>query len=274
MSVICNHFACESEEISRICRKCHKSFCTYHKLWMDHSCVGEGIQEKKELENSGSVFGGLFCMSQSIIPSFGFFKGSLTKLSSPFDYMNYERGLSNISTKVKTIKYSSFVNKRVRSLYDDGSFIGDMTRKIVDKLETDREKVWAIYSWIGFHIRYDYAGLKNMSYMGKQREVDLVTTGIGVCDGYSTLFHTMCSTSGIKSKKITGITHESVINQIGHAWNAVIIDGKWRMIDSCWGGRKWFDIDPTIMIKTHFPTAQCDQLVVPTISKKDFLIKR
>lgn len=57
---------------------------------------------------------------------------------------------------------------------------------------------------------------------------------IAVCDGISDAFKLLCQIEGINAIKVSGL---GVNNGTGenHAWNKVLIDGEWYVVDATWG---------------------------------------
>lgn len=55
--------------------------------------------------------------------------------------------------------------------------------------------------------------------------------GYGVCSDYAELFRNMCIRVGIPCEVVIG---EDKASGIGHAWNAVYIDGQWLYVDCTW----------------------------------------
>jgi transglutaminase/protease-like cytokinesis protein 3 len=208
---------------------------------------------------------------QSFFDKLGCIYDNLPSLSYLMCKTNQEPDIYDlIRKKVKTIHYSDYQNKRVRSLWCDSFAIGDMARQIVLDLEKDELKVYAIFAWIVYHIKYDYAGIKDNAYVGKQNVYDLVKNSEGVCDGYANLFSRLCYEVGIKNNKIVGITKPIRPDSVGHAWNDVYYDGRWHLMDSCWGW-KYYDVKPEIMIKNHFPNAEIYQHLEVKVKRNDFI---
>jgi hypothetical protein len=50
-----------------------------------------------------------------------------------------------------------------------------------------------------------------------------------VCDGYSEAYQLLCAKYDVKAIVVAGTA-----NEVGHAWNAVLIDGSWYGVDSTW----------------------------------------
>lgn len=92
----------------------------------------------------------------------------------------------------------------------------------------------------------------------------------GICDGYSRLFKTLCDYANVQCEIIIGRARHWNYEADGgsnHAWNAVMIDGKWQLLDATWGAghvdssstfsRRYEDFyfltPPGALINTHFP---------------------
>jgi hypothetical protein len=188
----------------------------------------------------------------------------------------------------------------------------DTTEKLAQRIEkdfsSDYDKARAIYSWIAFNIKYDLAtylnppGAKGFSYSTEQekqkklqqlneKELNKVfKSQKAVCEGFTLLYNHVASLVGLKCEIVRGDS-KTRPDDIGrkntssnHAWNMVLIDGKWRLVDVTWGegyydqskGRLakdftpvYFDMAPKYFFAKHFPDSgsfQGDRL-----SKDDFL---
>ncbi|WP_163399181.1 transglutaminase domain-containing protein [Flavobacterium fluviatile] len=172
----------------------------------------------------------------------------------------------------------------------------DNTEELAEKIDkdfnSDYDKARAIYSWIAFNIKYDYAAFLNppqamrFSYRNeaeKKRKIQEFNNQIlqktfrskkAVCEGFTLLFKHLTALVGIKSEIIRGDS-KTRLADIGrkntssnHAWNIVLIDGKWHLVDVTWGqgyydsskGRMvkdfdpvYFDTEPDYFFAKHFP---------------------
>ncbi|AWK05179.1 transglutaminase [Flavobacterium crocinum] len=188
----------------------------------------------------------------------------------------------------------------------------DTTEKLADRIEkdfdSDYDRARAIYSWIAFNIRYDYnaylnpprtQGFSYSSEAEKQRKIKQINDNLiqkafkskkAVCEGFTALYQHLASLMDIKCEIIRGDSKISV-RDIGrkttssnHAWNMVLIDKKWRLIDVTWGqgyydsskGRMindfnpaYFDTDPDYFFAKHFPDS--GSYLGNRLSKEDFL---
>ncbi len=199
------------------------------------------------------------------------------------------------------------IDEEVRSYPDSYSNIDKLANKINQDFKTTEEKVRAIYTWIALHINYDVKtylkGTKPIKYTFRNEEEKLqketeiedklakqtLKTQKAVCHGYATLFKTLCELSGIKSVLITG-TSKTSTSDIGkeptrtdHAWNAVMINDEWKLIDVTWGAGylngqnmrfikeysdAYFFTEPEKFFYNHFP--KDNRWLLTSKDSKDF----
>ena len=112
-------------------------------------------------------------------------------------------------------------------------------RKINSDDSSDLEKVTAIYDWLSANVIYDYAIAADdpedpNSYNSFYLE-GVFYDGVAVCDGLSKAFVLMCGIEGVSAYRICGTER---ISGVGHAWNAVLIDGKYYVADTTWSNYK------------------------------------
>lgn len=188
----------------------------------------------------------------------------------------------------------------------------DGTEKLADKIEKDFESDYdrarAIYSWIAFNIRYDYnaylnpprvQGFSYSSEAEKQRKIKQLNDNLiqkafkskkAVCEGFTALYQHLAELVNLKCEIIRGDSKTN-LRDIGrkttssnHAWNVVLIDKKWRLVDVTWGqgyydtskGRMvndfnpvYFDTNPEYFFAKHYPDS--GTFLGDRISKSDFL---
>ncbi|MBZ4034640.1 transglutaminase [Flavobacterium sp. 17A] len=186
------------------------------------------------------------------------------------------------------------------------------TEKLAERIEkdfdSDAERARAIYAWIAFNIKYDYNAFLNpprvqgFSYSSeaeKQRKIKQLNDNLiqkafksqkAVCEGFTALYQNLAEQVGLKCEIIRGDS-KTRLADIGrkntssnHAWNMVLVDKKWRLIDVTWGqgyydsnkGRMvndydpiYFDTDPDYFFAKHFPDS--GTFLGNRLSKDDFL---
>jgi transglutaminase/protease-like cytokinesis protein 3 len=187
--------------------------------------------------------------------------------------------------------------------YEIGS-VKDLSHALSAQLTTDAEKARAFFMWLAENIRYDCRKFHNPQqheirarseedykkklevYRQEQLE-KILQKKRGICSDYSRLFKMMCDYSGLEAVVISGNARDfykpnkSALNN-SHAWNAVKIDGEWRLLDATWAAgyanaevtrftKKlkpgYFFPPPEWLLQTHFPNEDEWQLMDAPISK-------
>jgi len=155
--------------------------------------------------------------------------------------------------------------------------------------ETDKEKITAIFCWLGHNIAYDVAKAADLSrsttdFYDKGAAIrQTLTVRKGVCQDYAELMEALCEKCGIKVHPAYGIVRKQ--DQIGeaHAWIIAWIDRQWRVYDPTWGAgyvnddvfyqrfdTKFYDMPPDSAIKSHFPLDPMWQLLQQPVSVESF----
>ena len=133
-------------------------------------------------------------------------------------------------------------------------------------LQSDTEKVRAIYIWVSHNIKYDLEQLNSRRrYRSANEIIDAAMhERKGVCQHYSEHLHAMCKAVDLKSYVISGYTlmEDGAIANLSHAWNAVSLESGFYQIDATWAAGykhnntyvhtfrdEYFLIEPEIFIK-------------------------
>ena len=99
----------------------------------------------------------------------------------------------------------------------------------VDNLNSDIEKVTAVYTWMTSNIVYDYEHLEDSSYLLKHTAYAALIDKTAVCQGYAMLLYRLCLEMGVDCRYITGGNH---------GWDLVGINGLYYYADSTWDANK------------------------------------
>jgi hypothetical protein len=168
--------------------------------------------------------------------------------------------------------------------------VAGLARFLVRPARTEDEKARAIFRWIAENIAYD-----TRSYAaGRIRETDsqdVFHSRTALCGGYAGLFKSLALEAGLEAEIVSGFA-KGIDYRMGkhfrgtanHAWNAVRVDGSWKLIDATWGaghaeesGRYVRELDehyfltpPEEMIYTHFPDESRWQLLARPVSLETF----
>lgn len=176
-----------------------------------------------------------------------------------------------------------------------GSSYQEIAAALTSGLTDDAEKSRAIFRWISEHIEYDVQAFK-ASLLGDPLSgisaENTLKTRKGVCTGYADLFTAMALHAGLTVKSIGGFAKgwgyketPDMDKTPNHAWNAVLIDGRWRLLDVTWAAGSvtpdlnfikrfktgYFFPDPAEFFKKHEPTQEIwsllegDQFKAPVV---------
>jgi transglutaminase/protease-like cytokinesis protein 3 len=133
----------------------------------------------------------------------------------------------------------------------------------------------SIYLWIKLNIRYDYAKATEFSSspdsVGPIEIEDVPANRKGVCQDFATLAQQMFEKAGIQCVFIGGHAKQGGdqffqnADSPLHAWNAVLLGGKWSLVDCTWASISnafgdssdyYFITPPDELIYTHYPDDQ------------------
>ncbi len=177
----------------------------------------------------------------------------------------------------------------------------DPIAKVMDRIEFGDDKIESTYKWIAKNISYDVKKLERIKGGEKPKkrssfetreayQAYLVNTVVkqkrGVCEDYSLLFDEIMQRLGYESYIVTGYTKKrngKVEPNVGHAWNAVKVDGDWKLYDVTWAAgyvrdgkftekynTKWYATAPEVFIELHMPFDPIWQLLDKPQSYEEF----
>lgn len=187
--------------------------------------------------------------------------------------------------------------------------LNKITFDLTKDLETDVEKLRAIYIWICNNVANDFKlyslnerkrnrfakdSIKLQNWNSKFKKKlfkKLLKKKRTICTGYAYLLKEMCNIVDIKSKMVNGFGKTSSVdfenlNMPNHTWNIVKLNNKWYLCDPTWStgisfpeeGRfqftyndGYFLTNPKLFILNHFPIEQQFSLLgQETPSLQDF----
>lgn len=139
--------------------------------------------------------------------------------------------------------------------------IHKLTKKLTNNLKGEFLKTRAIFRWITYNIKYDFKQFNKYNYKGKeprkykcndqsdceskQKEFEnelilkVLNSRKAVCSGYSLLFIKMCEIIGVHTEVVSGYVRDKyyqvgTVGTLDHAWNAVLIDNNYYLLDPTW----------------------------------------
>ncbi|KAJ6593940.1 hypothetical protein B0H19DRAFT_921071 [Mycena capillaripes] len=164
------------------------------------------------------------------------------------------------------------------------SSIQQLAYDLTSPFESETEKARALFFWLHCNIAYDCDAFFSGNLSASTAESTL-QSGLAVCDGYAGMFASLAEYAGLQAHKVTGHGKGFGYAALGpddpvppessnHAWNCVLMDGEWRLLDACWGAGAlngasytkrfapvWFTSTPAEFGKRHFPTDPSYQLI-------------
>lgn len=157
-----------------------------------------------------------------------------------------------------------------------------VARYIAARTTDPFQRVKALHDWVVTRLRYDHASVKGPR---KPQDARSVFDGrTGVCEGYARLLVELGKHSGDRIVYVTGEVREEhgELAPVGHAWNAVQLQGAWYLMDATWddptmdGGGDAYRTDylfipPSLAGLDHFPDDARWQLREDRLSRAQFL---
>ncbi|MFK7922823.1 MAG: transglutaminase domain-containing protein [Bacteroidia bacterium] len=114
-----------------------------------------------------------------------------------------------------------------------------LATRITRGIGDDSLKVRAIFKWVTKHIRYDMRSYLKHKLPNANAKTTLRRRK-AVCAGYAILFAELCQSEGIAAYYLSGYTRgrdfdpDFPIRFDDHAWNAVMINRRWYLLDATW----------------------------------------
>ncbi|KAK7057156.1 40s ribosomal protein s23 [Favolaschia claudopus] len=164
------------------------------------------------------------------------------------------------------------------------SSIPQLAYDLTAPFESETEKARSIFYWLHCNIAYDCDSFFSGNLRASTAESTL-QSGLAVCDGYAGMFVSLAEHAGLQAHKVSGHGKGFGYTPLdpaepcppetsNHAWNCVLMDGTWRLLDSCWGAGAlmgssytkrfapfWFTSTPVEFGRRHYPTDPSYQLI-------------
>jgi hypothetical protein len=194
------------------------------------------------------------------------------------------------------INYISSQNNEIKLLVEKTEKLNldmwELSEFAEKNLKNEDDKARFFYYWIGKNIEYDYEFLRKMDieeniheeYLKKQDEYRVYEDRKGICAGYANLFTWFMLEADIEVENISGHIRDERNHYVElhsddfrHAWNAIKLNGEWKLVDTTWGtsnedseSKFYFDIKPELAINTHYPENSKWQLLEKPLSLEEF----
>lgn len=170
----------------------------------------------------------------------------------------------------------SQIDKLLPNLPKNPSSISELADSVKKASDMDLVRARLIYKWIITNIQYDYATLVSYEIGAKgvlestswdQLAARILREKKGVCGDMSFLYWVAAKDAGLECESILGwfsmqdgeLPNDAWQRGVpNHRWNAVKIDGSWRLLDCA--AQEFLD-PPDQMIRTHYPLVPYWQLM-------------
>jgi hypothetical protein len=184
----------------------------------------------------------------------------------------------------------STIDEKSKVVPDSLTDFKDIAEYLTNDLKTDTEKARAIYIWIAHNIQYDLTQINSDKRYDTDQEIidEVLNERKGVCQHYSELFLAMSKSVGLKSYLISGYTRDvfGEIANVSHAWNGIVIDSNYYMIDVTWAAGyefrgkyvhkfrdDYFIKTPQEFIQDHMPFDPVWQFLDNPLNNDEFISK-
>lgn len=162
---------------------------------------------------------------------------------------------------VKTIKVENLDERDMSFLLpseqvqSDNEQIIALARELTQNAVSKEDGIKKIHDYITRTVKYDFKSYEDGTFVNKQYDsLTVLKNPLTVCSGYSSLFAALARAYGVRAK----IIHGKAVVAGGledHAWNEVLLDGQWKIIDSTWNttlkSNKYLFIEEGLFTETH-----------------------
>ena len=207
--------------------------------------------------------------------------------SNPAHNLLVERNLkAGASNKISKLNFT-LIDKKAASLKYNGTSVTELASILAQHAKTEAEKARIIYTWIAYNIDYDVSAYLRGEY-GDVSAKGVLQSRKGVCSGYANLYKALANKMGLSAVVINGYAKGASYSvgdetDINHAWNGVLINKQWYLLDATWGAGTtnnnkfnrdfnpfYFATPPEQFIYNHFPEERKWQLLTQAYSKAQF----
>jgi hypothetical protein len=198
--------------------------------------------------------------------------------------------LPNMYIQAQPISYERIDTHVLQTPNQMETSVQTLAAYLVKPARNEHEKVRAIFRWVTENIAYDTDGYFSGKY-GDLSPDGVLKSRRAVCDGYAGLFDMLGEAAGLEVVKVIGYSKgysyavgDTYDRTTNHAWNAVMIDNQWHLLDATWGAgylgenkkfvRKfqayYFLTPPEAFIYDHLPSETRWQLLEQPVSSEDY----
>lgn len=199
----------------------------------------------------------------------------------------YQNPQTGDATYLQKQNYAEIDRLGFNTVYQ-GNSAAELANLLKQQAKTDAQKARIIYAWIAHNITYDVQALqrRESSYYNP---AEVLRHRLAICGGYANLYRALGREMGLDVVIVDGFAkgisaEQDRSDRPNHAWNAVMVDGAWYLVDVTWGtgniedGRfkrqfnpAYFATAPTQLIYSHHPTLERWQMLPKPYDRQQFL---
>jgi transglutaminase-like putative cysteine protease len=139
------------------------------------------------------------------------------------------RLLSEETIKVDLEENAVYLSASQTVNWNDESEVAILARELTKDAETDREKLEAIHSFVIENVKYDYEKATSLPKGYIPNPEETLESGLGICYDFAAITASMLRAVDVPAKLVKGY---SSYTPVYHAWNEVLIDGEWVVVDA------------------------------------------
>lgn len=109
------------------------------------------------------------------------------------------------------------------------SEVAILAKELTKDAKTDREKLEAIHTYVIENVRYDYQKATSLPKGYIPNADATLAEGSGICNDFAAMTASMLRSVDVPTKLVKGY---SSYTPVYHAWNEVLIDGEWIVVDA------------------------------------------
>jgi len=122
-----------------------------------------------------------------------------------------------------------FLSSSQTVFFESEDEVNVLAKALTKDAESNEEKLEILHTYLIEHVRYDYEKAKALPKGYIPSPLETLEVGGGICYDFSALLGAMLRSVDVPTKLIKGY---SSYTPVYHAWNEVLIDDEWWVIDS------------------------------------------
>ena len=202
-------------------------------LYMENSTVSSNKLDSEDSQN----FGGIYSASITV----EIINSTISNNSDGGIYSGYQQRVFTENQKTFLVMGKDIgfpeqnspgdeeKNLKESSLYPiEDPAIQEIVEEVVGDVTDDWKKVEILLDYVEHYIVDDYTS-NSLSVF------EVLLKRKGDCSEHTLLFNTLASAAGIPAREVRGLINYEDRKFGLHAWNEVLVDGKWRSVDATWG---------------------------------------